>query len=217
MANTISSNISSYTVSSNSSSTTKKVMLSDELKDYLENSSSSSKKVSKALNELFKDSDKLSQLISSDTSDEAVSLYKSGNSNINNFIDAYNKVIKYAKNTKDDTELQKLATNMRKYAQKESLTLNKMGISLKSGGTLGISNETIFKNSIANGDLGTYLKEQSNNKTSFLNRIKTIAKKMTYDNTYYLSDDTKNNILQANKHFSNSQNTSAQSVINILA
>ncbi len=213
MANAINGNIALYSNQSRSSNI-KKVVLSDELKEYLENSGSQGGKLSKEINNLFRSSDKLSALISSDTSNEAVSLYKSGSSDVKNFIKTYNKVVKYIKNASDDAELANLTKKIKKYAKKDSSELAKLGINVKGSGTLEISDETAFKNALASGKMGSYLKKQSQSKNSFLSTIQSMAKKLYHDNTSYLSDKTNADILAYNKKLPSASSNNSSSVSN---
>lgn len=195
--------ITSYNNSYIPKTSTKKIELSAELKDYIENSSSEGKKLLKSLKNLFKDGTALSSLVASDTSNESVSVYKSGNTNVKNAISAFNNLLKYSKDNDDNPKLNKLYKSLKGYAKKETDTLKNFGITVNATGSLKISNTTTLKNSIADGSFGKYILEQSKSNNSFLGKLQYISKKFSYDNLSYISD---NNIKIINAYNTNTLN-----------
>lgn len=190
----MSNTISQVTTSSNSyvqiNDSSDKVGLSKSLREYLTNSDSQSKQLVKSIKNLLKNKDTLSSLISTDTSEDAVSAYNNGLKNAKSVIASFNNIIRYAKSNTDDSELQDLYKTLKKYVKKESADFKEFGLNIQSSGEIKISDETKFKYSIAGGSFGKYLVNQSKSGSTFLNKILKIGKKIQHDNLSYLSQNT---------------------------
>ncbi len=202
MLSTINGSVSSY--SKYDSNTNNKFEISDELKDYIENSSNDCKKLLKSIKNLEKDGDFLSTLVSTNTDEESLTAYSNGRTNVKNLISSLNNLIKHCKNNSHDEKLQKLYKNLKQYTKKESDYLKNFGIDRKSDGSLKITDDTKFKYSIANGSFGEYILTQQNNNT-FFKKLSVISKKISYDYSMYLSDETiqKVNLYNARNYISN--------------
>ena len=126
MSNTI---IETYTSSANyyiAKSSSKKIELSDKLKEHIENSSSQGKKLSKALKALSRNGESLSSLTSSDTSNDATITYKTGNEDVKTLVSSFNNLLKYSKNNSDNTELSKLYKSLKSYVKKKQILWNNL-------------------------------------------------------------------------------------------
>lgn len=190
MTNTIiknSTSINNYSSLSNLKSS--KIELSAELQEYIKNSGTEGKKLLKALKSLCKNGESLSSLTSSDTSSEATTTYNNGNKDINTLVSSFNNLLKYSKNNSDNPKLSKLYKSLKNYVSKETDSLKQFGITVKSTGSLSISNSITLKNSIADGSLGNYILTQSKSSNSFLGRLQRISKIFSYNSLSYLSNE----------------------------
>ena len=208
MSNTITGGSTSYNSYSSRVSSSTNFKISDDLKEYIEKSGSDGKKILKAIKNLEKDGSSLSELVSTNTDDESLTYYNNGRANVKSLLSSINNVIKYCKNNGDDENLQELYKKLKNYTKKEEDSLKEFGIKRKNDGSLKIIDDSKFKYSIADGSFGNYILDQQKDKNTFFSKLSSISKKLAYDYSYYLSDETiqKINIYDSRNFIANTSN-----------
>lgn len=84
---------------------------------------------------------------------------------------------------------------MKKIVSENSSSLSNLGITVDSDGKLS-ENATTLNTASQNGDLSKFIGDNEN-KSGFFYKIKSISAKLNEDNTYYLSDISKQVIKKA--------------------
>lgn len=204
MSNTISSLVSNNYVSRNAA--TKKVPLSDELMDYLDNSGNEGKKLSKIIKKLVSDSN--GDLTDGDNLSE---ISKKGKE----FIKSYNKIVDYCRKNSDDEELKKLTRTLTNLTSQKKSEFSSLGISVQSFGRLKITDSILYSNSVNNKNFSKFITANSGNFTKTFDKINKIARSLEKDNTSFLDSNT---LKKMNDYFwksgSQTQSISSQSEAN---
>lgn len=170
-------------------STVSTVTIPTSLLKYLDNTKTNSKKLDSNIKKIYNEVD------TNTTSDSSSSSTSSSTLNTDKLTDLTEKFVKYYNKIVNDNKvysdsgLNALARNMKKLVENQSSSLSTLGITIESSGKLTLD-KTTLSTAISNGDFSTFITNNEESSGLFYN-IQKISNNLEKNNTYYLSDKTK--------------------------
>jgi len=147
---------------------------------------------------------------SDDTTSTKSSISNTFTRSVENFVKFYNNLISDNSSYKD-SGLKDLTKKLNKVIKASSSGLSDIGITADSDGKLKL-NENTFNNAVASGEFSEFV-NSNEEKNGFFYNIKKIATNLNNDNTYYLSDQSKQVVKNANNNTENNSKSSSSSSI----
>lgn len=189
-----------------SNSNSSNVTIPTSLLKYLYNTKTNSEKLDSSIKKLYNEV-KTSTSSSSDSNSTSSSTLSTDKLTdlTEKFVKYYNKMVD-DNEVYNDSEINSLARDMKKLVEDQSSSLSTLGITIESSGKLKLDKATL-STAISNGDLNEFITKNEGSSGLFYN-IQKIAKNLEKNNTYYLSDKTKQ-IIKSNQSSGSSINTLA--------
>lgn len=128
------------------------------------------------------------------------------------FTDCYNNMIDTNKEYSTDEGVKKLTKKLKKLVENNSDEFEDMGITLKSNGKLSV-NETKLLSAAEDGTLSDFLSSNKDSiiKKSFMDEVRKISRKIYRDQTTFLSDKSKEILLNPTMTYTEEDTTGSMS------
>lgn len=179
---------------------------------YLSNTKTDSNELYKYIGKLYKQArESISTSSTSSTSTSTTSTSTTSSLPLNDITKSFESFVKYYNNIINDNSnysdsgLKSLTKKMKSFVTENSSELSNLGITVGNDGTLKVD-ETTLNTAGSNGSLSKFITDNEERKGLFYN-IKKIAENLKNNNTYYLSSQAKQIVINSSSSITSTLNT----------